>query len=546
MTRTAFSRRKTLSLFSATSVSVLFGGCTRRLIESNEAACSAVDANEKLVWGRGYDGQRIADRGDGTFLNPVFAGDHPDPSIIKDGDAYYMTFSSFDAYPGLMIWRSFDLVNWEPIGPALTTPIGSVWAPDLIKHDGRYYIYIPARTRDYKSIYVIWADSVEGPWSEPVDLNLPDHIDPGHIVGEDGKRYLFLSNGDMVPLTDDGLATAGSVKHVYDPWRYPEEWDVECFCPEGPKMLRRGEWFYMLTAVGGTAGPPTGHMVIAARSKSVHGPWEHAPNNPQVRTRSREEMWWSRGHATLIEAPDGGWWLVYHGYEKDYWTLGRQCLLEPVRWRDDGWFEALGGDLSAPLAKPTGGRAVRHGLSLSDNFSDAQLGPQWAFYDPSADEHDRVRIADNTLHLRAKGAEPSDSSPLCFVCGDRAYSVEVEIERDAQARGGLLLFYNRRLYCGLGFDEDGLVMHRYGMERRRSEGRRPFPRWLYIRIENNKHVVTIYTSFNGVHWEKFDVQMETSGYHHNVAYDFLSLRPGLYAAGQGSVRFRGVKYRALE
>ncbi|GAB4517196.1 MAG: family 43 glycosylhydrolase [Amphiplicatus sp.] len=546
MPRFAFSRRKTLSLFSAAGVAALAGGCSRRIGENGETARSgAAGGDERLVWGRGYDGQRIADRGDGTFLNPVFAGDRPDPSILKDGDVYYLTFSSFDAYPGLMIWRSFDLVNWAPVGPALTTPIGSVWAPDLVKHGGRYYIYIPARTREHKSIYVIWADRIEGPWSEPVDLNLPDHIDPGHIVGEDGKRYLFLSNGDMVPLTDDGLATAGPVRHVYDPWRYPEDWDVECFCPEGPKMLRRGEWFYMLTAVGGTAGPPTGHMVIAARSKSVHGPWEHAPNNPQVRTRSREEMWWSRGHATLIEGPAGDWWLIYHGYEKDYWTLGRQCLLEPARWREDGWFEALGGDLSAPLAKPAGGRAVRHGLPLSDDFSDARLGPQWAFYDPSADEHDRVRLADNTLHLRAKGVEPSDSSPLCFVCGDRAYSVEVEIERDAQARGGLLLFYNRRLYCGLGFDETGLVMHRYGMERRRSEGSRPFPRRLFIRIENDRHIVTIHTSVDGARWEKFDVQMETSGYHHNVAYDFLSLRPGLYAAGQGSVRFRGVKYRAL-
>ena len=547
MPRFAFSRRKTLSLFSAAGVAALAGGCSRRIGENGETARSgAAGGDERLVWGRGYDGQRIADRGDGTFLNPVFAGDRPDPSILKDGDVYYLTFSSFDAYPGLMIWRSFDLVNWEPVGPALTTPIGSVWAPDLVKHGGRYYIYIPARTRERKSIYVIWADRIEGPWSEPVDLNLPDHIDPGHIVGEDGKRYLFLSNGDMVPLTDDGLATAGPVKHVYDPWRYPEDWDVECFCPEGPKMLRRGEWFYMLTAVGGTAGPPTGHMVIAARAKSVHGPWEHAPNNPQVRTRSREEMWWSRGHATLIEGPAGDWWLIYHGYEKGYWTLGRQCLLEPARWREDGWFEALGGDLSAPLAKPGSGRAVRHGLPLSDDFSGARLGPQWAFYDPSADEHDRVRLADNTLHLRAKGAEPSDSSPLCFVCGDRAYSVEVEIERDAQARGGLLLFYNRRLYCGLGFDETGLVMHRYGMERRRSEGSRPFPRRLFIRIENDRHIVTIHTSVDGARWEKFDVQMETSGYHHNVAYDFLSLRPGLYAAGQGSVRFRGVKYRALE
>lgn len=535
------TRRFTLGALGAGAVGFALGG----LVSSRRTAPRQAHPVEAPAsdWGRGYDGQRISDRGDGTFLNPVFSGDRPDPSIIRDGAEYYLTFSSFDAYPGLMIWRSLDLVNWEPVGTALEKPIGSVWAPDLVKHDGRFYIYIPARTAEYKSIYVITADSIAGPWSEPVDLELHDHIDPGHIVGEDGRRYLFLSNGDMVPLAESGLETAGPVEHVYDPWRYPEDWVVECFCPEGPKMLRRGDWFYMLTAVGGTAGPPTGHMVITARARSVRGPWEHAPNNPQVRTWSREEKWWSRGHASLIEGPAGDWWLISHGYENGYWTLGRQCLLEPVRWRDDGWFETTGGDLSRPLAKPSGGQALEHGLPLSDDFGGRRLAPQWAFYRPGPEEASRVRLAGNTLHLAAKGSEPKDSSPLCFVCGDRAYAVEVEIERDLGARGGLLLFYNDGLYCGLGFDDAGLVMHRYGMERRRNEaqaGRR-----LWMRIVNDHHIVTIYTSTDGSRWAKFDVQMETSGYHHNVAYDFLSLRPAVYAAGRGGVRFRNLKYRAL-
>jgi xylan 1,4-beta-xylosidase len=503
-------------------------------------------ANADRRWGDGYEGQRIADRGDGTFLNPIVAGDHPDPSIIKDGDAYYLAFSSFDAYPGLLIWRSYDLVNWEPLAPALQTPIGSVWAPDLAKHDERYYLYIPARTADYKSIYVISADSIEGPWSEPIDLKLPDHIDPCHVVGEDGRRYLFLSNGDLVPLSDDGLSTDGEVVHVYDPWRYPAEWDVECFCPEGPKIMRRGEWFYMLTAVGGTAGPPTGHMVIAARSKSVFGPWEDAPNNPIVRTQSAAEQWWSRGHATLIEGPSpDDWWLIYHGYEKNFWTLGRQCLLEPARWRDDGWFEALGGDLSSPMQKPAGGRAVPHGLPLSDDFSEPALRPQWAFYDPAANEGARVNVGGGVLALAAKGTTPADASPLCFVCGDLAYEFEAEIERDPGAAAGLLLYYNRNLYCGLGFDARGAIMHRYGMERRHSSALAGEPSRLHIRLRNDRHIVTMFTSADGEDWTKFDVQIETSGYHHNVAYDFLSLRPAIYAAGAGAARFRSLKYRAL-
>lgn len=540
-----FSRRQIFQFIGKAGAAVALTGCSSFKSDGERTLVSGKQY-ERQKWGRGFEGQRIADRGDGTFYNPVFAGDHPDPSIIKDGDTYYVTFSSFDAYPGLLIWESKDLVNWSPVGPALHDYIGSVWAPDLVKHDGRYYIYIPTRTNSYKTIYVIHADNISGPWSAPVDLKLHDHIDPGHVVGEDGKRYLFLSNGDMVPLSDDGLATNGDVVHVYDPWRYPEDWDVECFCPEGPKMLRRGDWFYMLTAVGGTAGPPTGHMVIAARSKSVFGPWEHAPNNPQIRTASKDEQWWSRGHATLIEGPTpGDWYLIYHGYENGFWTLGRQCLLEPARWREDGWFEALGGDLSSPFPVPAGGEQRTHGIPLSDDFGSRKLKPQWAFYKPGANEYERLELSGDGLALTAKGEQPANSSPLCVSCGDRAYRIEVEVEREKGAAAGLVLFYSARLYCGLGVDDDGLVMHRYGDPRRRRSDEIASTERFFLRMENDEHIVTFWTSIDGQSWRKFDVQMEVSGYHHNVAYEFLSLRPAIYVAGKGTAAFRNFKYQAL-
>ncbi|WP_129792616.1 family 43 glycosylhydrolase [Sphingosinicella sp. CPCC 101087] len=516
-------------------------------------ASSSLDPYAEMRWARGYEGQRRADLGDGTFLNPVFAGDHPDPTILRDGEDYYVTFSSFDAYPGIVIWHSRDLVNWRPLTAALRTPIGSVWAPELIRHDGRYYVYIPARFPDRRSIYVIHADRIEGPWSEPVDLDLPRHIDPGHAVGEDGHRYLFLSGGDRVRLTPDGLATVGEVEHVYDPWRYPEDWVVETFAPEGPKIVRRGEWFYMVTAVGGTAGPPTGHMVIIARSRSIHGPWENDPQNPVVRTRSEREKWWSRGHATLFEGPGGRWWMIYHGYENGYWTLGRQALLEPIEWSDDGWARPLGGDLSRPIAKPVDLGAQPHGTPLSDDFTVDRFGTQWAFYDPAPDEAARVRLAEGALHLRAKGSTPGDSSPLCCIAGDHIYRLEADVEVEPGAEAGLLLFYNRRLYAGLGFGDEGLVMHRYGLQRargtppgQRDNGAAGPVRSLGLRLTNDRNILTIHTSSDGRRsWQKFDVQMEVSGYHHNVAYDFLSLRPALYAAGRGTARFRNFTYRAL-
>lgn len=497
-----------------------------------------------LDWKRGFDNQRVCDLGDGRFLNPLLAGDHPDPAILKDGADYYMTFSSFDSYPGLTIWHSRDLVNWQPVTAALRQPIGSVWALDLVKHDGRYFCYIPARTPQRRSIYVIHAARMEGPWSEPIDLNLPDHIDPGHVVGEDGKRWLFLSGGDRVALAADGLSTTGRVEHVYDPWRYPDDWVVEGFAPEGPKIVRRGAWFYMTLAVGGTAGPPTGHMVIMARSKSIDGPWENHPDNPLIHTKSAAEKWWSRGHATLFEGPGGQWWMIYHGYENGYWTLGRQTLLEPVRWRSDGWPEAGGGDLSQPLPMPLRLSGQRHGQPSSDDFRSDRIGLLWSFYDPGPHEADRARRVDGVLNLAAKGTSPADCSPLTLIAGDQSYVAEVTVDIDAGAEGGLILFYNRRLFAGLGVNAKGLVLNRYGLQRQRPMA--DAARKLRVRLTNDRNIVTLHTSRDeGLSWTKFDVQMEVSGYHHNVAGDFLSLRPALYAAGSGSVRFSNFTYRAL-
>ncbi len=496
------------------------------------------------TWAKGIEGQRKADLGDGTFLNPILAGDHPDPSILKDGDDYYMTHSSFDAYPGLLIWRSKDLVNWTPVGPALKTNVGSIWAPELCKHKGRYYIYLPAKFPDNNTSYVIWADKIEGPWSEPVDLKLPRYIDPGHVVDEHGVRWLFLSGGDRIQLAPDGLSTVGQPEHVYNPWRYPDDWDVEGFSPEGPKVMKRGDWYYLVTAVGGTAGPPTGHMVIVARSKSLAGPWEDDPKNPVVRTTNNSEKWWSRGHATLVEGPAGDWWTVYHGYENGFYTLGRQTLLAPVTWTKDGWFEVGGGDLSKPLPKPKGGKVVPHGMALSDDFRADKYGVQWSFFDPKPGERDRIRREGGVLTLKGAGEAPSTGAPLIFVNGDEAYEIECEIEVDPDTRAGLILFYDRQLYCGLGFDTKNFVTHQYGIERGRPAN--PHGSKMLMRLRNNRHIVSFHTSGdNGATWKRFDRGMEVSGYHHNVRGGFLMLKPGLYAAGKGSARFKGFKYRAL-
>jgi xylan 1,4-beta-xylosidase len=510
------------------------------------SACAAPTTSAKPRWGRSFEGQRKADRGNGTYVNPIVPGDHPDPTVLKDGKDYYMTFSSFQSYPGLIIWHSRDLVNWRPIGSALTKNIGSVWACDIAKHNGRYFIYIPTvATNVGFKLWAIHAERMEGPWSDPIDLRIPGCIDPGHAVGEDGKRYLFVNGIRKIRLTHDGLATDGKLEQAYDAWRYPEDWVVESFSAEGPKILRHGGFFYIITAVGGTSGPPTGHMVIVARSKSIHGPWEHCPHNPIVRTKSADEPWWSRGHATLVEGPGADWWMVYHAYENGFRPLGRQTILEPMEWTADGWPRALGGDLSRPLPKPGGGTAGPAGFPLSDDFGRNHFGTQWSFFEPAPDEMSRVKFEPRGLSLAGRGKSPADSSPLLCTVGDRAYEAEITVELDDDSVGGLLLFYNHKAFVGVGFD--GKQIRTIAQSEDLDWMRPPLAqRSVRLKVTNDKDVVTFrYSPDGGKSWKLVDLRMEVSGYNHNTFGGFLALRIGLYSAGKGQARFSDFRYRGL-
>lgn len=497
-------------------------------------------------WGKGIEGQRKADLGDGSYRNPIVAGDHPDPAVLKDGDDYYMTFTPFDTTPGVVIWHSTDLLDWTPVATALHQPLGNVFAVNLCKHDGRYYIYLPAQRpgADW-SIYVITAERIGGPWSAPIDTGIRGCIDPAHVVGEDGRRYLFVNGIRMVRLSDDGLRADGPLLHAYSPWRYPDDWVVEDFAPEGPKLLRRDGWFYLIGAVGGTAGPPTSHMVIVARSRSVHGPWQDCPHNPIVHTRSAAEPWWSRGHASFVEGPAGDWWMIYHGYENGFRTLGRQALLEPMAWTADGWPVATGGDLSRPLRKPAGGKPGPAGFALSDDFSRDRFGIQWSFHAPRQDEMRRLDRMASGLALAGAGSSPADSSPMLCVAGDRAYEVELALELVGSAEAGLLLFYNHKAYVGLGFTPDTIKTFEYAQELAWARIPRDNRR-VRVRLRNDHNVVSYaYSHDDGRSWQQHTIRMEVSGLHHNVFGDFLSLRPGIYSAGQGTALLRDFRYRAI-
>jgi xylan 1,4-beta-xylosidase len=481
--------------------------------------------------------QQSSDLGNGYYQNPVLGGDYPDPSVLRVGKDYYMTHSSFNYYPGLLVWHSTDLIHWERVSHALNKYVGSVWAPDLVKYKDTYYVYFPAGGTNW----VVTAQSPEGPWTEPLDLKLNGFIDPGHLLATDGKRYLYLSKGYVVQLAQDGLSTLDKPKFIYGGWNFPKEWSTECFCLESPKASFRDGYFYLTVAEGGTAGPATSHMVVSARAKSPEGPFENSPYNPIVHTDNRAEQWWSQGHGTLVDDINGNYWIMYHGYEKGFHSLGRQTLMLPVKWTDDKWFRVPEGVKSSDEIRKPSGASSKDGTALSDDFSEDKLGLQWQFYKRFSPE--RIKLEGGKMTFTAEGTSFDNSSPLLVNSADKKYEIQVEYTIDENVTAGLCLYYNELANVRIAVDTARFTVFIQKSAKIRQENL--LGNHGYLRILNDNNEVSFYFSADGKEWNRVERSLDATGYNHNVFGEFLSLRAGLYAFGKGKVIFDNFIYRKL-
>lgn len=465
-----------------------------------------------------------------TRAIPLLLGNWADPSILKDGSDYYMTHSSFEHQPGLLVWHSRDLRSWKPVSRAVVNQKGTIWAPEIIRHNGRYYIYYPAVDSGSATNWVVTADSPAGPWSPAQPLGV-GHIDPGHVVGDDGKRHIHLSGGRAVEMSEDGMRATSAAKQIYGGWPIPDDWAIECMCLESPKLIKRGGWYHLMSAQGGTAGPSVSHMVVSARSRTPVGPWENSPHNPIIRTWSREERWWSKGHGTLVEGPDRQWYCVLHGFLNGQRTLGRCTLIEPIEWTADGWYKAA-------TRWPRGWeRPVTVDMPLSDDFHGRQLGIQWSFhqhYDPA-----RFALTGDSMELNAMGATPGESRPLCVTPLDASYGIEVDVEAEAGATAGLMLFSSAREYLGLAISKDGVI-------RRVQNGYRRYARTdepsiggarATLRIVNEGQDVRFYYRDASPQWKVMQPAMDISS--------GGVVQAALFVSGTGKGRFRAFRYRAI-
>jgi alpha-N-arabinofuranosidase len=347
----------------------------------------------------------------GSYRNPILAGFYPDPSVTRVGDRFYLVNSTFAYFPGIPVFESSDLVHWRLLGHVLDRPSQlrfdgldvsrGVFAPTIHHHNGVFYVL--NTLVDSGGNFISTAKNPAGPWSDPVWLPEIDGIDPSLFVDATGKAYV-LNNG--VPPVQPG----------YDGHRaiWMQEFDLQRMklvgsrrvllnggvdiskqpvWIEGPHLFKRGAWYYLMCAEGGTS---VNHSEVILRSRSVWGPYVPYENNPILTQRDlpkdRANPVVNAGHADLVEAPDGTWWATFLGsrpYDGVNYHTGRETYLLPVTWKND-WPVILQQGRPVPYVAtaPKLAEANRDVMPLTGNFT-------WR------DEFDRRELNSAWLQVRA-------------------------------------------------------------------------------------------------------------------------------------------------
>lgn len=326
------------------------------------------------------------------FTNPIIPGFHPDPSICRVGEDYFLVTSSFEYFPGVPLFHSRDLAHWRQIGHVLTRdsqlPLADAWisggiyAP-TIRHHGGIFTMTTTNT-SHGGNFIVHTHDPFGEWSDPVWV-AQDGIDPSLFFDDDGTVY-FTSSGRapdhphlaIIQSTID-IATG----RILEPTR--TIWDgTGGQGPEAPHLFKIGGVYYLMIAEGGTE---YGHMETMARSASPWGPWEPCPRNPILSHRSLAHPIQVTGHADLVQTPAGDWFLVClgvrpRGYHSVH-VLGREAFLAPIAWDAEGW--------------PVVGNAGRIELEME---SDRLPAPHPWPAPPVRDDFDSPRLAFVWNHIR--------------------------------------------------------------------------------------------------------------------------------------------------
>ncbi|KUI69714.1 Non-reducing end alpha-L-arabinofuranosidase [Cytospora mali] len=294
-----------------------------------------------------------------TFYNPILPGFHPDPSCIfvpEWNETFFCASSSFNAFPGIPIHASKDLQNWKLIGNVLNreeqlprlaytnSSTSGIWAPGIRYHNGTFWVTTTLvdddRPRNDSSRWDNVIFKSDDPfdsssWTNAVSFNFTGY-DPSPFWDDDGTSYIVASHAwHIYPAIE--IAQANLETGEVGDWKVL--WNgTGGIAPEGPRIIRKDGWYYLLIAEGGTG---LNHMATMARSRNLEGPYESNPANPVLTAANTTNYFQTVGHADLFQDPSGNWWgsalSTRSGPEFVYYPMGRETVLTSVRW-DEGEF----------------------------------------------------------------------------------------------------------------------------------------------------------------------------------------------------------------
>lgn len=415
------------------------------------------------------------------IINPVLKGSSPDPSMIRVGDDYYIATSTFEWFPGVQIHHSKDLVNWRLLTYPLTRTSqldllgvpssGGIWAPNLSYDNGVFYLmYTNMKSRKgvYKDCpnYLVTATDIMGPWSEPIHLN-SSGFDPALFHDTDGRKWLinmqwnFRKNhhkfdGILLQEYDPEKKTlVGPVRKIFE----GAEWVIE-----GSNLYKRGEYYYIVLAEGGTGYD---HSVTMIRSKQIQGPYERDPNNPLLTARHKPDHPIQKaGHGSLVVTQDGQWYISYLCSNplpgRKLCPLGRETAIQACEWTADGWLRLTGGDI-LPLAEAVAPDLPPHPfepLPEKDDFDTSQLPLHYQSLRVPASE-DWVSLTERPGYLRIRGRESLNSLHHQSMIARRIQHYHCEIETCVEFEpehfmqmAGLICIYDEDDHFYLRISED--------------------------------------------------------------------------------------------
>ena len=389
----------------------------------------------------------------GTYRNPILAGFYPDPSVTWANGAFYLVNSTFTYFPGVPVFESRDLVHWRQVGQVIDRPgelnfdgltvSRGIYAPSIAFHDGLFYVVTTAV--DSGGTFLSTARNPAGPWSNPQWLPQVDGIDPSLFFDDDGRVYILNDGPPIGPPKYDGhraiwiqrfdVATRKTVGRRKVLVNGGVNFSSKPVWIEGPHMYRRGGWYFLMCAEGGTS---VRHSEVVLRARSPWGPFKPFSGNPILTQRDlpadRPDPVINAGHADLVAAPDGSWWAVFLGsrpYEKVHFNTGRETFLLPVTWTNN-WPTILGNGVGVPYVAEAPGRHTAHGRERAVAQQDSQGQQALPGQEPTPQEdaqakrasqdqrsNDRPAQQDSSASRRRPGApEQADGPPTSPASGD--------------------------------------------------------------------------------------------------------------------------------